>query len=194
MHPTKRGLTPEEYDVKPNVGNDVEPKTPTIVVQNKKPKEATRIVEVLGFDKGYLDVKMDDGKSYRRLGGTLAWRNNNPGNLKFTNFSKQAGAIAAGQGEHSVFPTRQIGADAQKLLLFRPEGTYHNKTLLAAISQYAPSSDGNKPKEYAAYLANKAGVSIDKVLNTFTESQKQALVEAMQVYEGYKEGTIVNLE
>jgi len=193
--PTKRALEASEVGTKLPIGQDKEVKTTVIIKkeESKPEKKATRITEIVSFATGEITVKMDDGKTYRREGGTIAWRYNNPGNLKFGQFAKQHGALGEGAGGHSVFPTKEIGTKAQKELLFRDGGAYYNKSITNAIARYAPSSDGNNPKAYAAYIAAKVGVPVSKVLKDMTDEQKDKMVEAMQIYEGYKEGAITLL-
>ena len=43
-------------------------------------KKIVTLVETKGTERTY---QMNDGSIEKRTGGTVAWRNNNPGNLKF---------------------------------------------------------------------------------------------------------------
>ena len=64
--PEDRGLTEKEkYMIK----------TPT-------PDPETKISSIIEHGIGEILVIKEDGHKYRRYNGTLAWRNNNPGNLK----------------------------------------------------------------------------------------------------------------
>lgn len=42
-----------------------------------------QIKKIVSFDTGWIKVKMDDDETYKRSGGTISWRYNNPGNLKY---------------------------------------------------------------------------------------------------------------
>ena len=53
-------------------------------------------------------LEMDDGSVVEREGGSVSWRNNNPGNLKF------AYAGSADRTDHAVRTREQALADAQK--------------------------------------------------------------------------------
>jgi len=87
------------------------------------------------------------------ISGSLAQRNNNPGNLRYVG---QAGAVP-GDGGFAYFSSpedgwaalnRQIELDASRGL-----------DLSSFMQKYAPSQDGNDPTSYAAMLANGLGVS-----------------------------------
>jgi len=151
------------------------------------------ITKVISYGAGYLVVEAADGNKYKRSGGSLSWRNYNPGNLKFGDFAKKYGAIGPGYGQHSIFPNWKVGAEAQKALLFSDERGYNTKSISEAIAKYAPASDGNSPKEYAAYVAKKLGVTKTTKLSDLSEKKKLKLVEVMTTYEGYKEGTVIKL-
>lgn len=100
--------------------------------------------------------------------GTLAERNNNPGNLRFAG---QQGATQ-GQGGFAAFPTLQAGLDALRNdLLGKMTGNTRtgltgNSTVQDLINVYAPKGDGNDPTTYAKNLANALGVSTSTKLST----------------------------
>jgi hypothetical protein len=177
--PKHRGMTPGDT-------------TPT------PPTTEDRIAKVIGFKDTMLKVQMADGTTKVRNGGTISWRHNNPGNLKYGPFAESHGAIGPGKGGHAVFPTFEVGNAAHYALLFGPDRDYPNMTILAAMQKYAPASDkssgvpkgGNSPSAYAVYLASKAGVTTGTVLKKLTEEQAKKFVAAMHVYEGFKVGSI----
>jgi hypothetical protein len=142
-----------------------------------------------------LIVEATDGHQYKLTGGTLAWKNNNPGNLKYGDFARNFGAIGPGWEGHAVFPDFETGAIAQQELLFSDEGSYYKLTILEAISKYAPLDDPNpiahnNPPEYATYVADHVGVSLNTVLNDLNTEQQHALLRAMCDFEGYQVGEI----
>ena len=57
-----------------------------------------------------------DGSSVLRLDVSRAWRNNNPGNMRFTEFARYQGAIGTA-GKFAVFPSVEHGRDGLSLLL-----------------------------------------------------------------------------
>jgi hypothetical protein len=64
-------------------------------------------------------------------------------------------------------------------------GSYRNLSLSDAIARYAPSGDNNKPREYAAYVAHRAGVPLEMKLAEMDPFQFLRVVEAMIRFEGW---------
>ena len=149
--------------------------------------------KIVGFGRGYVIVIMASGHKIKYYNGTLSWRNNNPGNLKYGPFAKARGALGSGSGGHAIFPTYWVGRAAMKDLLFGKDSNYINLTLEKAIARYAPSSDRkarNRPKTYARFLSRETGVPMNKVLADCTEEEKEKLLKKMIVYEGFKVGNM----
>lgn len=151
-----------------------------------------KIVKLIDADPGVSIIENELGR-FKLTGGSLAWRNNNPGNLKYGTFAASQGAIAKGQGDHAVFPTYKIGAKAHKVLVFSPDSRYYDKTLVDAMKIYAPASDGNDPKEYANYISKKAGINKTTIIGKLTPAQQDKMVAAMFAMEGYKVGKITKI-
>lgn len=154
-----------------------------------------RVIEV---DRTFTIADATDGNQYKLSGGTLAWRNNNPGNLKYHEFAKDFGALGPGWENHAIFPDYATGAMAQEQLLFSDEGDYYKLSIKDAIAKYAPIDDPNpiahnNPTEYAKYVADNTGVPVDTILSTLNKTQKTLLLKAMRMFEDYKEGTITLL-
>lgn len=150
------------------------------------------LAKVVSTGKNFIVLETKSGKKIKRTGGTLSWRNNNPGNIKFGPFAKANGSIGAGAGNHAVFPTYMIGKQAVYNLLFTSQRKYSTMPLKSVIAMYAPVDDpnaNNDPKKYTNYLVSSVGVPEYKVLNTFSEEEKQKLVDAIIYYEGYKQGS-----
>lgn len=87
--------------------------------------------------------------------GTLASKNNNPGNLRFNN---QAGAIGQDANGFAIFATVQDGWNALSNLLqwYGRQGF----SLAGMMAKYAPAGDGaNDPNAYANYLGSQLGIS-----------------------------------
>ena len=97
--------------------------------------------------------------------GTLAWRNKNPGNLRYAN---QNGSIGNNKG-FAVFPNYETGLAALmrqveiacngKSKVFKP-----TMTLLEFFKIYAPSTDSNNPDAYASFVAKKLKVETSFVI------------------------------
>ncbi len=92
--------------------------------------------------------------------GTLAWRNKNPGNLRYAG---QIGSIGQNQG-FAVFPDFETGFAALKRQIdaacegrskvFRPA-----MSIREFFQVYAPSTDNNNPTAYAQFVAGMLDVS-----------------------------------
>jgi len=92
--------------------------------------------------------------------GTPAFRNCNPGNLRYAG---QIGSIGQKNG-FAVFPNYQAGLDALKRqLLLVARGKSRTFPSPCTIQQffhiYAPSTDGNDPESYAEQVATAMGVT-----------------------------------
>lgn len=127
---------------------------------------------------------MPDGSKYRKSSGTRAWRNTNPGNIRYGNFSKNAGAIGKAGG-FSVFPDESIGQKAiEKLLL---SSNYKNLTVANAISKYAPPVE-NDTAAYQRKLEKLTGISINKRISELTPSELSSVANAIKIIEGWQTG------
>jgi hypothetical protein len=151
---------------------------------------AMQIVKVLSTGKDYITVEISDGSKLKRSQGTISWRCNNPGNLKFGTFAKQYGAIGKDNKGHAIFPTYEHGNKAKHDLLFSPTTRYYNLSLINAIKIYAPEYDNNNPTAYAKFLSDKTGIDINTKLSSLTEEQRISLLSYIQIYEGFKEGIV----
>jgi hypothetical protein len=124
----------------------------------------------------------------RRSGGTRAWRNNNPGNIRNTEFAKKRGSIGTGPGGFAIFPDEASGARALGDLL--KTSTYSNLTLDQAINRYAPPSDNNDTANYQKIVRQEVGVDGSAILNTLTPAQMDGMIRAIRRVEGWREGTV----
>jgi len=105
--------------------------------------------------------KPGENKAYPH--GTRAWKNNNPGNIKYGPFAKNCGAIGQDDKGFAVFPSYEKGFTALKTLvtnaatgksdIYKP-----TDSIFQFFSRYAPSTDHNDPQSYANEVALKLGV------------------------------------
>ncbi len=126
-----------------------------------------------------------DGTRYKRSGGTRAWRNKNPGNMRYTDFTRRMGAIGSAGG-FAVFPDEYTGANAIKELL--KSKSYNTLTVGGAISRYAPPSE-NDTAAYHRRMEQLTGMSVNTRMNTLSDTQLQSVVNAIMQVEGWKPGT-----
>ena len=127
----------------------------------------------------------DDGSKLIRQEGSRAWRNNNPGNMRYTEFSRRHGAIGSAGG-FAVFPDTQTGRTALSALLQGP--SYINLSIFAAISKYAPSQENNTDK-YQKQISKLTGLDIQRKLSDLKSTEFESIVGAIQTIEGYVAGT-----
>ena len=128
----------------------------------------------------------DRGQKIKRVGGTISWRNNNPGNIRTSSFTKKNGEIGQAGG-FAVFPSLEIGMNAIKKLL--RSKSYNNLTIEKAISRYAPNGDGNNDeKVYQKRLGDLTGLNINLVLNSLSNEQLDKVANAIKIIEGYNIG------
>jgi len=122
-----------------------------------------------------------DGSTTTLTGGSVAWRNNNPGNLRSGDSS-----IGTNNG-FAVFPDLASGNSALNSLLQTP--VYQALSVNAAIARYAPASE-NDTSSYQTTVANSLGVSGTTPLSSLSTAQMQTLQGAIRKVEGYNPGTI----
>ncbi len=103
-----------------------------------------------------------DGKDRLvKIGGTPAWRNNNPGNIRPGPHSRIHGSIGS-VGGFAVFPTVEIGAETKVRLL--KGSRYRDKTISEAVETYAPKKDRNNPERYKRQIERFSGLKRGRVL------------------------------
>jgi hypothetical protein len=115
-----------------------------------------------------------------KVGGSLAWRANNPGNLR--DASTKIGTVSGAVGKFAVFATMEDGRTAQKNLYVN---RYGSMTVSDAINKLTPPTENDTTK----YLADlkSAGVDLDKDV----ASQIDLLMTAVEANEGMITGTVV---
>ena len=127
-----------------------------------------------------------DGTTTTLSGGSLAWRNNNPGNLVYNANTAALGAIGQNNG-FAVFPDVSTGSAALAGIL--NTSTYQSLSVDAAIARYAPSFENNT-SAYQAFVTNTLGVPGSTTLNSLSQAQMASLQGAIQKTEGYIPGTV----
>lgn len=183
--------------------------------------ENTTLGKGMGYIKGLLHTEgktriydKGDGSTETREGGTVAWRNNNPGNLKFeyadsadkTVKSKRTkeqallsaqkaydGVVDLDQWGNAIFNTEDAGRDAKAKLLTKKHG---DKTIEEMLPKYAVSDYSGKAdtQAYAAgihKLAASRGLDLKgKKISELNPDEFNALMDGMKKVEGFKEGSV----
>jgi uncharacterized protein (TIGR02594 family) len=145
-----------------------------------------------------VDYASSDGTHLLRTGGTIAWRFNNPGNLRPTDSLKPIlGAIGvgttAGNGSFLIFASYEEGRAQKKALIRRKFNNRTIYTMLAGVPDrkgklvegYAPASDNNNPQEYAQAISDHTGLPTTTKLSDISDAQLESVLDAMEKKEGF---------
>jgi len=127
----------------------------------------------------------DKGEKIKRTGGSVAWRNNNPGNIRKSKNSYNLGAIGE-TDKWAVFPDEESGLNAIVKLL--RSKNYKNLSVSDAINRWAPSSDGNNPESYAHKVSKMTGLSANAKIDNLNDTELRRVANAIKVIEGWKPG------
>ena len=151
----------------------------------EQPHKTVVIKSVYACAQNY-DVlyKRSDGTCYIRRGGSRSWRNNNPGCIRYGEFSRKMGAIGQAGG-FAIFPCEQTGMKAICALLRTDK--YSKKTIFSAISSYAPAVENNTAL-YQKLVQKHTGLSGKTIVGTLTDAQLNKLATAIRSIEGWCPG------
>lgn len=127
----------------------------------------------------------DAGGSPSGSSGTLATRNNNPLNIRYSPTNNWNGKGADNGSGFENFESPDHGLRAG-LKLMRNHIANGNDTLSSLISTWAPAKDKNDPVQYAQYVSSKTGIPVDAKLDPNNPQQMQSIAKAMAQQEGYK--------
>jgi|FaiFalDrversion2_1042247.scaffolds.fasta_scaffold08143_2 hypothetical protein len=137
---------------------------------------------VRAYERGNQVIYVDQtGRRWVREGGTRSWRNNNPGNLRSTRFTRRHGAIGSAGG-FAVFPDYQTGRNALATLL--RGATYRNLTIAQMVSRYTATDQ----EAYRQCLRRYSNLNLDRRIRDLTDAEFQRLLDAIQRCEGWREG------
>lgn len=89
---------------------------------------------------------------------TIGFRNNNPGNVKGTNWLGQTGNDEHG---HAVFQRPEYGLRAIAVTLIRYQEKHDLRTIRQIVNRYCRKNRGR----YARYLATELNVGVDEVID-----------------------------
>ncbi len=148
-----------------------------LIQQNKTPTYAFA-------DKYDVIYKCPNGTTVRRRGGSRAWRNNNPGCIRYSEFSKNMGAIGHAGG-FAVFPSEEVGMNAICSLLRSKKYAY--KTICGAINSYAPECE-NDTERYQQIVQERMGLSGNTIVGKLNDDQMQKMASVIRSVEGWNPG------
>lgn len=148
---------------------------------NSSGSGAAKVVEA---GAGFTTIQDQTGRIVKRI-GVRNWRNNNPGNIQYGDFSRRYGAIGT-DGRFAVFPTYDAGKRAKEFLLFESP-SYRNLDIARAISRYAPPNE-NDTNSYINTVSRAVGVPPSASLSSLNTSQRHAMLSSMERVEGFRVG------
>lgn len=133
----------------------------------KEPAREGLVANVAGVPFEALARAIQTEEGY--FPGSRAYRNNNPGNLRYVG---QEGAIGADSGGFAIFPDYQSGFAALVAQLRRDAERHPGWSLWQFVSDYAPASDNNNVLSYVSNIVSSlqsAGfdASTNTVLGSF---------------------------
>lgn len=134
---------------------------------------------------GEKAIQYPDGST--KIGGSPAWRNNNPGNIEYGDWAKSHGAIGT-DGRFAIFPDSKSGQAALDSLL--RNNTYQNSSVAEAIGRYAPKSENNTAGYLAKLLKGMGITDPNTKLKDLTQSQFDALKKVITRVEGTIPGKV----
>jgi hypothetical protein len=120
----------------------------------------------------------------RKLEGSFAWLDNNPGNITGVAGGPDFGQYTDKFNWHHflIFPSWEEGFNAIARYLHTPQ--YVNLSILDAFKRYAPASDGNDPVKYANDVAAAAGVPVSTRIGDLTDDQMLVMQNKITQIEG----------
>lgn len=142
---------------------------------DEPPKETVVVGDIWGFIKRFLKLLEKPSlldkwaQAIQRhegwFPGSRSFRNNNPGNLKFTRYTATLGAFGKDDRNFCMFGDYESGLTALKTLLTDAATdqllSYKGSmTLVEFYERYAPSEDDNNPRQYAEAVAKYIGVPV----------------------------------
>ena len=151
----------------------------------------------------------DANGKYYKIGGSPAWRHNNPGNLSFGSFesAREAGAIGVVIDRHpitgkirhiwGIFDSPEAGEKAMRDKLKSRRFSYDSKTgakrSIADMIEniYAPNNE-NDSKAYVRFVKNMSGLDVhNRSVSDLTPAECDKLVESIKAREGWGVGNII---
>src|SRR5262249_37898172 len=113
-------------------------------------------------------------------------RNNNPGNIRPSQFTTDHGAIGKGSG-FAIFPDEATGMAAIVALL--KTATYQALTIKDAIFKYAPPNDNNDSAAYVAFIKKETGLDPATAMNKLPDETLAAGAAPIRRRGGWPPGT-----
>lgn len=131
-----------------------------------------------------------------KQGGSISWRHNNPGNLKYASWQDEYGARKVPGTSFAWFPSEEQAKEAYKALLTsnRPGAIYKGLAPDEAMLKWSSDYKGD-PRAYNYQKLVKLGApAMSKDFNEFTDEEWNQFFEAQKQAEGWTEETYLQPE
>ena len=129
-----------------------------------------------------VEFTADNGDRLLRTGGTLAWRLNNPGNLRPSRlYQGVIGTADTPNGAFAIFSSPETGRAEKRALLRR---RYNTLSLRDAIYTYAPPVE-NDTEKYLGFVIKRTGLARDRLISDMSDAELGGIMSAMEQMEGY---------
>lgn len=151
-------------------------------------------VAAYSFRKQGVVIENPDGTYEVRTGGTKAWRNNNPGNIRFSKWMwRNTKPIGVDYNGFLIYRTQDEGQRAIGFLL-KNSGKYKDKTIPNAIETYAPRNENNTDAYIRhvkrAFLSANLGDVESRTISSLNRMEMDLLVSAIKSKEGNMAGSV----
>jgi len=150
---------------------------------------------IRSLSEGRSTVILHPNGTLEKRTGNIAYRDNNPGDLRPYDFAWNHGAIGedhpvlkGGKRDpvgFAVFDNSAVGETALRALLASSD--VQNRTIATEMQKFAPATDGNDPKEYAESLGRALNVNASSLMSTLSPAQINAFVERVKQKEGFND-------
>lgn len=171
-----------------------------------------RVKKLLRTEGKTRTLEMDDGSVVKREGGSVSWRNNNPGNLKFAyagsadrtvdavRTKEQAlvdaqrryqGVVALDQWGNAVFESYEAGRAAKIQLLERKYGEKTVEELLRSYStpDYSGKTNHRSQADHIFREGDRQGFNLRaKTIGAMNTDEIAALADGIKGFEGWRAG------
>jgi len=128
---------------------------------------------IMTATKGLMDKVADAIQSFEGWQpGSISYRNNNPGNIRFFGGEHWQGQIGVDSRQFVIFDTYENGRRALiKLLTNAATGAIMpnytpQMSVYEFFAKYAPATDNNEPRHYAEFFAGQVGINPSDSIST----------------------------
>lgn len=171
-----------------------------------------KVKKLVGTEGKARTLEMDDGSIIERQGGSVSWRNNNPGNLKFAyagsadrtvaavRTREQAladaqkryqGVVALDQWGNAVFESYEAGRAAKIQLLERKYGEKTVEELIRSYStpDYSGKTNHRAQADHIFREGDRQGFNLrGKTISVMNADEIAALADGIKGFEGWRAG------